>query len=114
MVVEQLSPGHVLPDSRADLPQAGVDPEREPPGTVDGPGGGHGPVEVAGIYRVKVDALKPLFQGLHLLPALAGEQAVVPAVAAAVEIALRLSVADKIYGGHCNSFFLFTRGGRRR
>ena len=42
--MEKLAPGHVLPDARADLPQAGIHPQGEPAGAGDGPGGGHGPV----------------------------------------------------------------------
>ena len=103
VVMEQLAPGKILPDSRPDFPQVRVYPQGKAARAVNCAGGGHGPVEVTGIHGINLSVLKPALQQLELRPALLGEQAVVPAVAAAVIIALRLAVADQIDRGHRKS-----------
>lgn len=87
----------------------------EIPGAVDSPGGGHGAVEVAGVHRVKMDILEPSLQRLNLSAALDGDQPIVPAMAPAVEVALRLRMANEINGGHYGvpSFYV-TKAERRR
>ena len=72
----------------------------DPLGLVDGAGGGAGAVEVAGVHIVDVDIGKTALQSLHLAPAPVGEVAVALALDDAVEVALRLGVADEIDPGH--------------
>ena len=69
---------------------------------IDGLGGGHGTEKIAGVYRVNVLLGKPAPESGDLPVAVVGDQAVVPAVDPAVQIALRLGVADDKYFGHCS------------
>ena len=70
-----------------------------------GGGGDGGAEQVAGPHRVDAHTGKAARQGRDLPVAVVGDQAVVPAVDPAVEIALRLRVADQVDGGHagCSS-----------
>ena len=89
-----LAPGLLLPDAHADLPQTRAAVQRQPLGAVQGAGGGAGAVEVAGVDGVDMDVPKAPGQGLHLPPAPVCEDAVGLALSDAVEISLRLRVAD--------------------
>ena len=96
----QLAPGLVLPCAQADLPQARVGVQLQTVGQVDRFGGSHCTEQVAGVHRVDMYVRKPSPQGRDLPVAVFGDQAVVPAVYPAVEIPLRLRVADQIDGCH--------------
>ena len=85
--VPHLAPGAVLPVTHVDLPQAGVQVEGEVFGQIDGPGGELGADQVAGVDRLDGDSGKALLQGLDLTHAVGGDQGVIPAVDAAVQIA---------------------------
>ena len=94
-------PGAVLPRTHVDLAQVPAGVEREVLRPADrAAGGGHGAEEVAGIDDVDVDRLEPAAQGLDLAVAVVGDEAVVLAMDAAVEVALGLRVADEVQGGH--------------
>ena len=92
--------GPVLPVSHVDLPQVGPGDQGQALGVADGPGGGHGAEEVAGIDGVHGDVPEPLRQGLDLAVAVVGDEAVIVAVHAAVEVALGLGMPDEIDLGH--------------
>ena len=96
-------PGPALPVPHADLPEARAAVEGQVFGPVNGRGGGPGAVEVAGVNRVDGDVREAALQGLHLPPAPVREIALVLALGDAVEVALRLGVADKIDGSHGGS-----------
>ena len=101
-----LAPGLVLPVPHVQLPQLRVGTQFQAPGLIDSPGRGAGAVQVAGPHRVEVLPLEALLQGLDLPETVLGHQGVVPAVDAAVQVSLRLSVADQIDGRHIRySFF---------
>ena len=95
-----LPPGLFLPDAHADLPQVPPPVQGQPPGPVDGAGRGAGAVEVAGVNRVHGDAGKPALQRLDLPPAPVRDDAVGLPLGDAVQVSLRLRVADQIDGGH--------------
>ena len=69
-------------------------------GHIDGPGGGHGAEQVAGVDRVYGGVGEALLQRLDLPVPIVGDEAVVLAVDAAVEVALCLGVSDEIKCGH--------------
>ena len=92
--VAGLAEGNVLQVAHFDLPQVRVRPERELFGHVDRTGRGHSPVQVAGVHRVNGNVRKAPGQGLDLTKAVVGNQRVIPAVDAAVQVALGLGVAD--------------------
>ena len=93
-------PGPALPAPHADFPEARAAVEGQAMGAVDGGGGGPGPVEVAGVDGVNMDVREAALQGIHLPPAPVGETALVLALGDAVEVALRLGVANEVDGGH--------------
>ena len=99
----QLLPGTALPAAHVNLPEGGLQMQLQPLRLIDGPGGGAGPEQVAAVHRVNVYVVKALFQYPELLIAPVGDQAVVLAVGDAVEVALRLGVADQI--NSCHSTF---------
>ena len=104
--VPHLPPSLVLPVPHVQLPQLRVGTQFQAPGLIDSPGRGAGAVQVAGPHRVEVLPLEALLQGLDLPETVLGHQGVVPAVDAAVQVSLRLSVADQIDGRHIRySFF---------
>ena len=105
-----LAPGTVLPAAHVDLPQAGICVQLQSLGHIDGPGGGPGAVQVAGPDRIHRHAGKPRLQGLDLLPAVLRDQGVIPAVDPAVEVPLRLRVADQIDRCHNTTPLFLTRG----
>ena len=72
----------------------------QPLGLIDRPGGGHGAVEVAGVHRVDMNGFKALLQRLDLPKTVFGDEGIVSPVDAAVEVALRLRVADEIDRSH--------------
>ena len=72
-------------------------------GSGDGLGGGHGAEEIAGIDRVNGDIPETLLQGFDLAVAVVGDEAVILAVDAAVEIPLRLGVSNEVKFGHAVS-----------
>ena len=74
--------------------------EGETLGLVDGLGGGAGAEEVGGIHRVNVDIFKAAAENIDLTVATVGNEAVILSVGNAVEVALRLGVADEIDGCH--------------
>ena len=96
-------PGTVLPFSHAQLPQVGAGLERQTLGNIDGPGGGHGPEQVAGIHRVNGDIGKAFLQGLDLPVAVVGDETVILAVDAAVQVSLRLGVSNEVQCCHAFS-----------
>ena len=93
-------PGAVLPLAHAHLPQVGPGLEGQALGHIDGPGGGHGAEQVAGVDRVYGGVGEALLQRLDLPVPVVGDEAVVLAVDAAVEVALCLGVSDEIKCGH--------------
>ena len=95
-----LAPRLVLPVPHVDLPQAGVGVQLQSLGDIDRPCGGHGAIEVAGPHRIDVDILKAALEGGDLGKAVVGDERVIPAVDAAVQIPLGLGVTDEINGGH--------------
>ena len=96
-------PGPALPVPHADFPETRAAVEGQAVGAADGRGGGPGAVEVAGVNRVDADVRKAALQGPDLPPAPVGEAALVLALGDAVEVALRLGVADEVDGGHGGS-----------
>ena len=72
-------------------------------GDIDGPGGSHGAEQVAGVDRVDGDILEALLQGFDLPVAVVGDEAVILAVDAAVEVAFRLGVSNQVQFGHAVS-----------
>ena len=93
----QLVPRVILPHTHVDLAEGGLQMQGQSLGQPDGTGCDLGAVEVAGIHGVNVHVLKALAQGIDLLvAAVVGDHAVVVAVSHAVEVALRLRVADEI------------------
>ena len=74
--------------------------EGETLGLVDGLGGGAGAEEVGGVHRVNVDIFKAAAENVNLTVAAVGNEAVILSVGNAVEVALRLGVADEIDGCH--------------
>lgn len=57
---------------------------------------GHGPEQVAGIHRVNGDIGKAFLQGLDLPVAVVGDETVILAVDAAVQVSLRLGVSNEV------------------
>ena len=96
----QISPGAVLPDPKADLPQIRPGPQRKSLGLTDCPGGGLGAEEVTGVHRVNRNILEPVGQRGDLTVAIVGDEAVVPPVNPAVEVALRLGMPDDVNSRH--------------
>ena len=83
-----------------DLPQVGAGGQGQVLGVADGPGGGHGAEQVAGIDRINVDILESLRQCLDLTVAIVGDETVIVTVHAAIEVALGLGMPDEIDLGH--------------
>ena len=98
-----LAEGEVLPAVEVQLPELRVGVQGESLGHIDRPGSGHGAVQVAGPHRVHGDVPEAGLQGLDLPEAVVSNQGIVPPVDAAVEVALRLGVADEIDGGQWKS-----------
>ncbi|MPM89928.1 hypothetical protein SDC9_137043 [bioreactor metagenome] len=98
--VSDFAPGPVLPDAHADLPQIGAGNKLQILKPADSPYSGHGAEQIAGIHGVQPDGFKPLAQLGNLAVAGFGNQAVVMALSAAVEVTLGLRVTDKINGSH--------------
>ena len=95
-----LPPGPVLPNAHRNLPQGLPGDQGQALGFVDGPGGGPGAEEVAGVHRVHMDGFEPVGQSGDLPVAQVGDQAVVMAVDAAVEVPLGFRVADQVDLSH--------------
>ena len=116
--VENLAPAVVFPAACPHFPEVRVYTQRQAPGQTDGLGGLHGAGQIAGVDGVHVDVFKTLGEGLNLTVAQGSEQAIVPAVTTAVQIALRLGMTDEINCGHvgCSLFSRqeITRGARRQ
>ena len=93
-------PGAVLPLAHADLPQVGPGVQGQALGAADGLGGGHGAEEVAGIHGVDGDGGEARLQGFDLPVAVVGDEAVILAVDAAVQVALRLGVSNEVQCCH--------------
>ena len=93
-------PGVVLPLAHADLPQVGAGDEGQALGDEEGAGCGHGAEEVAGIDGVDGHVSEPVPQGCDLAVAVVGDEAVVPPVNPAVEVALRLGMPDDVNSRH--------------
>ena len=91
-----LTPGQILPVAHVDFTKAGVEVERQVLGTADRTGRELGADEVTGVDGIDGDGVKPLLQCLNLALSIFGDQRVVPAVDAAVEVALRLRMANEI------------------
>ena len=116
-----VAPGALFPAAHVDLPQRWHPVEGQALGLIDGAGGGAGTVQVAGIHRVNMDILEPLFQSPDLPPAPVREVTVLLALGNAVQVALRLRVANQINGRHTaskkflfgNSIDLYGRFGKR-
>ena len=97
----QLMPGVVLPLPHADLPERRLQMQRQGLGQPDGPCGDLRPVQVAAVHRVDVHLPEPLPQSVDLLiPPVVGDQPVAVAVCNAVQVSLRLRVADQIQPRH--------------
>ena len=96
----QLLPNAALPNAHVDLAESGLEVEGETLGLVDGLGGGAGAEEVGGVHRVNVDIFKAAAENVDLTVAAVGNKAVILPVGNAVEVALRLGVADEIDGCH--------------
>ena len=93
-------PGVVLPLAHADLPQVRAGDEGQALGDEEGAGSRHGAEEVAGIDGVDGHVGEPVPQGCDLAVAVVGDETIILAVDAAVEIALRLGVTNEIECGH--------------
>ena len=98
-----LAPGLLLPDAHADLPQIPPPVQGQPLGPVNGAGGGAGAVEVTGVHRIYGNFRKAALQRPDLLPAQVRQDAVVLSLGDAVQVSLRLCVADQIDRGHGSS-----------
>ena len=90
----QLLPRLPLPDAHVHLPQIRVGVQRQSLGQVHGLGGGAGAEKVAAVYGVDGDVLKTPAQHLDLLIASGGDESVIVPVGNAVQVSLRLGVAD--------------------
>ena len=93
----------VLPAAEADLAQARVCVQLECLRDIDGRGGLAGAVEVAGITGVDPDRFKAAAERLDLKQAIRRDERIIPAVDAAIGVALGLGVADGIKRGHGSS-----------
>ena len=100
LVPGQVPEGTVLPGPAAQLPEAGVGMDGQVVVFRDGSGGAPGARQVAGPDRRHRKLPEALGQGVDLPQSPGGDAAVVPALAAAVDIPLRLAVADQIDAGH--------------
>jgi len=107
LVLLQVPPGPVLTLPHSDFPQIGAGARLQAMGAPERPGGGLGAEQVAGVDRVDGFPRETALQGGDLAVAVVGNQAVIPAVDAAVEIALRFCMADDIEFGHRCDFSLF-------
>ena len=100
--------GAVLPDAGVLLVQLRLDPQRQIVVLQDRARGLLRPAQVAGVQRVHRHVAEALGERRDLPPALGRDAAVGNAVDAAVDVALRLAVADEIdLGGHTQSFPLW-------
>ena len=95
-----LPPGLLLPHAHADLPQVPPPVQGQALGLVNGAGGGAGAVEVAGVDRVDGNIRESARQRLDLPLAPVCDAAVGLSLGDAVQVALRLCVANQIDGGH--------------
>ena len=100
VLADDVPPGPALPVAYADLPEAGAAVKGQVLRLIKGGSGGPGPVEVAGVDGVDGDVREAPLQGPDLPPAPVRKVAVVLALGNAVEVALRLGVADEIEIGH--------------
>ena len=96
----QLLPGVALPHADAHLAEGRCGVERQALWLVDGPGGGAGAEQVAGVHCVHMNIGKAVPERGDLLVAPLCDQAVIVSVGNAVEIALGLGVTDKIKPRH--------------
>ena len=103
--VAQLAEGHIFVNAQPDLPQRRIQMKGQAPGPGDRLGGGPGALEVAGIGRVDRYVREAPGQGLDLPQAVGGDVAVIPAVGAAVQVALGLGVADDVKCGQSDPLF---------
>ena len=102
---QQLIPTVLLPLPHADLPEGGIRMQLQPFGQIDGLGCGAGADQVAGIHGIHRHVPKALRQRPDLAaPPVIGDAAVIVSVGNAIEVALRLGVADKINRRHSFSF----------
>ena len=99
----QLAEGVVLPAAKSDLAQARVGVQLECFRDIDSRGGLAGAIEIAGITGVNLDWFKAAAERLDLKQAVRRNQRIVPAVDAAIGVALGLGVADEIKRGHGSS-----------
>ena len=96
LLMEEVSEKQLLPGADVQLPQGGGGVERQGAGLVDGGGGEHGPVEVAGAHRVKLEVPQPIRQQGDLPAAQLGDAAVPVPLHDAKAVSLRLRVPDQI------------------
>lgn len=95
-----LAPGLLFPCAHTDFAQGPAAMQRQIFGDVQGAGGGTGAVQVAAVHRIDADSGKSPLQGFYLPPAPVGENTVVLALGNAVQVSLRLGVANQIDSGH--------------
>ncbi|MPM65369.1 hypothetical protein SDC9_112264 [bioreactor metagenome] len=100
-----LAPGLFLPLTHADLPQVFPLLNGQVLRVGNGPGGNTGAGQIAGIHRVDLLIPEALRQSGNLLIPPVRDDAVTLALGNAVQVPLRLSVADQIQGGHGKSSF---------
>ena len=115
----QLSPGPVLPDPHPDLPQSGGGVKFQAVVWIDGLSGCHGAEQITGVHRVNVCIRKPAPQSGNLPVTVVSDETIVPSVDPAVQISLRLGMADDKYLCHRTQLSLcfwnlagLTRGAR--
>ena len=102
---QQLIPTVLLPLPHADLSEGGIRMQLQPLGQIDGLGCGAGADQVAGVHGIHRHVPKALRQRPDLAaPPVIGDTAVIVSVGNAIEVALRLGVADKINRRHSFSF----------
>ena len=92
----QLGEGHPFKPATVDLDHIRLHLDGKARGPVNRPGGGHRPLEGAGIDRVQMDGGKPLGQQFQLAAALVAHLAVGVALEGAPPVALRLAVAHQV------------------
>ena len=98
-----LAPGQALPHAHVHLPEGGLQVQGQALGDINRLGCGLGADQVAGVHGIHRHVPKALRQRPDLAaPPVIGDAAVIVSVGNAIEVALRLGVADKI--NRCHSF----------
>ena len=96
VVPDDVGKGLRLPGADVDLAQAPIEQDRQIPSPGEGLGGEARPVEVAGIDRVEVEVPEARGETLPLLMPERGDVAVPLPLHEAIEVPLRLDVANDI------------------